>query len=104
MTKRCEISFAESALRDLEGIRDYYASRQVPAVGERLIREVVARVEQLSHYPDSGRIVPEFDAAWLRELVHPPFRIVYRHDVNTVRVVRVWRSERLMDKALGGNG
>jgi hypothetical protein len=43
-----------------------------------------------------GRIVPEFDQPFLRELIRPPFRIVYRRDPKHVRVVRVWRSERLL--------
>ncbi|MXX11082.1 MAG: hypothetical protein F4142_02095 [Nitrospira sp. SB0675_bin_23] len=30
----------------------------------------------------------------LREIIHSPFRIVYRHDPKTVRIVRIWRSER----------
>jgi hypothetical protein len=29
-------------------------------------------------------------------LIHPPFRIVYRRDTKRVRIVRVWRSERLL--------
>ena len=40
-------------------------------------------------------MVPEFGLAQLREIIHPPFRIVYRLDEARVRVVRVWRSERL---------
>lgn len=103
MTRRHSVSFAESAVRDLEDVREWYTSQQVPEVGERLVREVFERVEQLAEFPDSGRIVPEFDTPWLRELVHPPFRIVYRLDDDRVRVVRVWRSERLMDESLGGN-
>jgi len=65
-------------------------------VGERLVREMVAQVERLADYPESGRVVPEFDLAPLREIIHPPFRIVYRLDGDRVRVVRVWRSERFM--------
>jgi len=98
------VTFAESAVRDLEDVRDWYASQFVPKVGERLVRDVLARVEQLAEFPDSGRIVPEFNAPWLRELIRPPFRVVYRVDNERVRVVRVWRSERLMvDVDLGGN-
>ena len=40
------------------------------------------------------RVVPEFDQPFLRELIHPPFRVVYRRDSRHVRIVRVWRSER----------
>ena len=54
------------------------------------------RAAQLAEFPDSGRVVPESETPWLRELVHPPFRIVYRVDGERVRIVRVWRSERLM--------
>lgn len=99
MARRHDVSFAESAVQDLEDMRDWYAAHPVPEVGERIVREVIGRVGQLAEFPDSGRIVPEFDTPWLRELVHPPFRIVYRLDHERVRVVCVWRSERLMDES-----
>ena len=90
------IEFAESALRDLEDILAWYADQQVPDVGERLVRELFARSEQLVISPESGRIVPEFDEITIRELIHPPFRLVYRLDVSAIWIVRVWRSERLL--------
>ena len=65
-------------------------------IGERLVAEVFQRVETLVDHLDIGRVVPEFGQSFLRELIHPPFRIVYRHDAKRVRVVRVWRSERLL--------
>ena len=93
---RVVISFAESALRDLEEIKAWYAGQGVSDTGERLVAEVFQRVETLVDHPDMGRVVPEFGQSFLRELIHPPFRIVYRHDARHVRVVRVWRSERLL--------
>jgi len=90
------IEFAESALCDLEDILDWYSGQQVPGVGERLVREIFARTEQLADFPESGRIVPEFDVKTIRELIHPPFRIVYRLDHVKTWIVRVWRSERLL--------
>ncbi len=95
--------FAHSARDDLRDIMDWYASQDVPEVGRRLVIEVIVRVRQLEMFPDSGKVVPEFDTTWLRELEHPPFRIVYRRDETSVSVVRVWRSERLMDPDLRGN-
>jgi toxin ParE1/3/4 len=65
-------------------------------VGERLIREVLREVERLAEFPESGRVVPEFGMAHLREIIDPPFPIVYRVNRNIVRIVRVWRSERLL--------
>jgi toxin ParE1/3/4 len=90
------IRFAESALADLESILAWYAEQGVSDVGKRLIGEIVASIEALADHPDIGCIVPEFDQPFLRELIRPPFRIVYRRDPQRVRVVRVWRSERLL--------
>lgn len=90
------IGLAESAVGDLEGIREWYQDQGVPEVGERLIMEIFERIETLSEHPEIGRIVPELGQAFLRELIHPPFRIVYRLDPGRVRIVRVWRGERLL--------
>ena len=94
---RRRVTLAESAVRDLEDVRDWYVSQHVAEVGDRLVLEVAERIERLADFPDSGREVPEFETPWLRGLIHPPFRVIYRVDDKRVRVVRVWRSERLMD-------
>lgn len=91
MAKGFRVEFAKSAESDLLDIVDWYTSQEVPEVGRRLVAAVLERVGQLALFPDSGRIVPEFDTPWLRELEMPPYRIVYRDAV--VTVVRVWRSD-----------
>lgn len=88
------LSFTKSALRDLEGVRIWYTEQGVPDVGTRLVAEVFQRIKGLAAHPDMGRVVPEFNQPFLRELIHPPFRVVYRRDSRRVRIVRVWRSER----------
>lgn len=98
--RRAAISFAESALTDLEAVIAWYEEQGAPEAGHRLVGAVLERVEALAAHPDLGRVVPEFGQAYLRELVEPPFRIVYRHDRGRdrgrVRVVRVWHSERTL--------
>lgn len=96
MAKALQIIFSESAVTDLEEIREYYLEQQVPEVGDRFVREIIALIEELPSHPDRGRVVPEFNQSKLRELVHPPFRIVYRRDPQSLSIVRIWRSERLM--------
>src|SRR5680860_271256 len=103
MAKGLRLEFAKSAEDDLLDIVAWYTSQQVPEVGKRLVAAVLERVGQLALFPDSGRIVPEFDTPWLRELEMPPYRIVYRRDDAVVTIVRVWRSERLMDSHPEGN-
>ena len=94
MPRKQKITFTASAVKDLEGILQWYKDQHVPDVGGRLLREVIDHVEKLADFPQSGRVVPEFSVIHLREIIHPPFRIVYRLDADAVRIVRVWRSER----------
>jgi toxin ParE1/3/4 len=96
MSNRITITLAESAIQDLTDIRKYYQEQEIPEVGDRFVKEIISSVEELAIHPDRGRIVPEFNRPQLRELIHPPFRIVYRRYKEKVSVVRVWRSERLL--------
>ena len=96
MPRKRRVTFAASAGDDLEAMRAWYAEQKALDVGERLLREVVSQVERLVEFPESGWVVPELGLAQLREVIHPPFRIVYRLDGDRGRVVRVWRNERLI--------
>jgi plasmid stabilization system protein ParE len=96
MGRKIAIFFAASALADLEEILDYYQEQAVPQVGQRLVSGILADIELLAAQPEMGRVVPEFELDLLRELILPPFRIVYRRDANRIRIVRVWRSERML--------
>ena len=97
--KTTAITFATSAARDLDEIRDWYATQQAPRAGKQQIEGILSAAERLADFPESGRIVPEFGMVNLREVIHSPFRIVYRHEQNRVRIIRVWRSERLLKMA-----
>jgi toxin ParE1/3/4 len=96
MPIQLKISFAHSARSDLEEVLEFYNEQKSPHVGERLVQRVFKDIELLSEQPDLGRRVPEFDLRYLRELIRPPFRIVYRRDIDKIRIVRIWRNERLL--------
>jgi len=94
MGRDIRITFAESAIDDLEAVLAYYVAKEIPEVGRRLVTRVVQQIEPLAQQPDMGRVVPEFSIPHLRELIRPPFRIIYQRQPDRVRIVRVWRSER----------
>lgn len=96
MPAKAKITFAESAIKDLEEIKFWYIKHEVPDVGIRLVREIFTQVERLALFPESGRIVPEFGITNLREIIFKPFRIIYRLDKTKIRIVRIWRSERML--------
>ena len=96
MAAKVSITFADSAVSDLQDILTYYEEQSIPDIGKRLVAEIIDDIELLKGQLDMGRMVPEFELEYLRELIRPPFRIVYRRDKKRVRIVRVWRSERLL--------
>ena len=93
---RLKITIAHSAIFDLEDVIEFYKEQKIPHIGERLVGEIFKEIELLSEQPDMGGLVPEFNLQYLRELIRPPFRIVYRRDQDKIRIARVWRSERLL--------
>jgi len=90
------IYISDSAYRDLHDIKQYYEAQAVPLVGMRLVESLIEHIQTLADNPDIGRVVPEFGEKQIRELIHPPFRIVYVRELASVHVIRVWRSERLL--------
>jgi toxin ParE1/3/4 len=96
MRRRKTVDMAESAVRDMEEILDWYRERQVPEVEKKLVLGIVTDIGRLPDFPESGRIVPELGFGKIRELIRPPFRIVYRVDETRIQIVRVWRSERIL--------
>lgn len=91
-----KIIIARSALRDLQDIKTYYLEQGVPDIGQMFVNAILKDVQRLRDHPDSGRKVQEFDQDHIREIIHPPFRVVYLRNVSSVNLVRVWRSERLL--------
>ncbi|MBV2090507.1 MAG: type II toxin-antitoxin system RelE/ParE family toxin [Candidatus Thiodiazotropha sp. (ex Ctena orbiculata)] len=91
-----KVVVTQSAFDDLESIKEYYSGEGVPQVGQKFQREIVAHIRHLQSHPDLGRIVPELSTPSIRELIHPPFRIVYLREESSVRIIRVWRSEHLL--------
>ncbi len=96
MSDKTVVLIAESAIKDLEDVLIYYQEHDLSRIGERLVNAVFEDIESLTDQPDMGRIVPEFELEYLRELIRPPFRIVYRREQKQVRIVRIWRNERLL--------
>ena len=91
-----KLLLSDSAYRDLAEIKEYCETEGVLDIGANLISEIVGHIRVLRDNPDTGRVVPEFEKENIRELIHPPFRIVYLRERDAIHVIRVWRSERLL--------
>lgn len=91
-----KISVSNSAYGDLESIKKYYEAEGVPHIGKQFVLAIIEHVQTLVDNPDIGRMVPEFGEERIRELIHAPFRIVYLREQDSIHIIRVWRSERLL--------
>lgn len=91
-----ELVLTESALEDFEALQQYYSDQGVPQIGNRFVNDILTAAERLIEHPDSGRKVPEFDEEQIRELIFPPYRVVYLREASFVSIIRVWREERTL--------
>lgn len=92
-----EIVWSEPALSDLRAIADYIALENRAAAID-FVDRVWGHVDQLARHPESGSRPPEFKRSRYRQIVEPPCRVFYRYDGETVFILHVMRSERLLRK------
>jgi toxin ParE1/3/4 len=71
------VLWTEQARADLAAIRAFI-SHESPHYASVIVSRLIAATDRLVPFPESGRAVPEFDNPLVREVVHPPYRIVYR--------------------------
>jgi addiction module RelE/StbE family toxin len=88
-----EIVWSPQSLRDLEAIRAYI-SVDSQQYADLAVRRVVAAVERLKAFPESGRIVPERNSPDIREVIVGRYRVVYRRKPDSVEIATVFRGSR----------
>ena len=71
-----------------------YISIASPVYAEQIVEQLVQRLDQACRFPESGRVVPEFERADLRELIEPPYRLIYRVHPNAIEVIAVVHARR----------
>lgn len=93
------IRWAEQAVADLEAIRDYVA-RDSAKYATLLVERLIDSVEQVAHFPEVGRVVPEYQRADLRELILGSYRVVYRLRGDHAEILTVFHGARLFPEGL----
>ena len=88
------IFWSPQSLRDLEAIRAYIAQDST-RYADLVIGRIVAGVERLATFPESGRVVPERNSAEIREIIVKPYRVVYRLRSGVVEIATVFRASRM---------
>ena len=93
-----KVIWAEFALEDLKSIHDFI-SKDSKFYADRFIEKLIIRIDQLETFPNSGKIVPEFDLETLRELIEGNYRVIYKINPDHIDIVRIHHTARQL-KAL----
>ena len=88
-----EIIWTEYAMEDLKLIHEYI-SKDSQVYADRQVDKIIKRVDQISSFPKSGRVVPEFDIEDLRELIEGNYRIIYQITSDKIAIVRIHHAAR----------
>lgn len=89
------VVWTDLAIEDLRSIHDFIA-KDSKLYADKFIEKLVSRADQLQHYPQSGRVVPEFGKDDIRELIEGNYRIIFKVSEEHIGIVRVHHSARLL--------
>jgi toxin ParE1/3/4 len=90
-----QVLVTEIANDDLAALVRFIA-RDNPSAAEHFGFALIEKLKLLREQPLLGRVVPERGDPTLREIIHRPYRIVYRvnETKQTVEVLRFWHCAR----------
>lgn len=64
---------------------------------DRFVSDLFGAAERLEDFPYSGRVVPEIGRDDIREVLHRPFRILYRVQADRVEILTVRHMRQPLD-------
>ena len=102
MMGKYKILWANSASEDLRSIIDYIHADN-PVAARDIYEKLKRKASSLNKFPERGRVVPELREHGIlqyRELVVPPWRIIYRVSEKQVYVLLVIDSRRNVEDVL----
>ncbi len=90
-----KVIWSATARDDLRAIARYIAQDH-PSLAEPYCLQLIDAAESAGDFPLIGRILPELDETNLREIIQPPYRIIYEIFPDQTRpvIMRVWHSAR----------
>ncbi len=91
------VKWSEPAKIDLRHIHDYIAKNS-KFYAEKVAREIVAKSEQVSAFPEAGRIVPEIGEPAIREFFIYSYRLIYEIFPDTIVILALIHAKRNFTK------
>ena len=93
------VFWTNAALDHLLALRDFLSTTSA-AYAERTVDRLLRRGDQIADFPRSGRMVPEYGRADVREVIERPYRILYRIGPERIEVLAVLHGARPLPATL----
>ena len=102
MGKTYKVLWTSGAREDLLRIIAYI-KEDSPAIAKEVYQKIKAKAASNNLFPLRGRVVPELQKEGItiyRELVTPPWRIIYKIDNDTVYIMALFDSRQNVEEIL----
>jgi plasmid stabilization system protein ParE len=102
MSKKYKVIWSNIAEKDLKNIIEYIADENL-LNAQKIFKKIEEKASSLYLFPNRGRLVPELKDQGIlqyRELIHSPWRIIYRISENKVYVLSVLDARRNIEDIL----
>ena len=83
------------AIEDVQSVRRFI-EQDSPHYAQLVVQRLIASVERLPAFPQSGRMVPEVNDPAIREVIQGSYRIVYRLIHGEIHILTVHHTARVL--------
>ena len=82
------VIWSDRSINRLIAIHDFIA-QESPSRASRIMQKILDSAERLRAFPQSGRMVPEYERIEVREIIEHPYRILYRVTNDRIEIVNI---------------
>ncbi len=73
-----------------------YIAQDKPAAAEKWVDSIFNKVERLTEFPESGRVVPEINNKTFREIISGNYRIIYKLEKTKILILTVRHGKQIL--------
>jgi len=87
------VVWTDPVISDLDNIHEYVARDSI-VYADSVLSETFDAVDRLINYAESGRVIPELNESYSRELIVGSYRVMYDIRGDTVHILTVLHGAR----------
>ena len=93
-----KLEWSQEALEDIESIATYI-EKDSPTYAKSVVSKFFEKAEILKDFTELGRVVPELNNAYIREIFVYSYRLIYKINDDTILFIAVVHGKRLLENS-----